>query len=184
MKNRSGMTLIEVVGMLTLIGTLLSTSTIVINRSFNAHRSALAHLRKMHSMEQLVQRWRNDIHACQHVSIDDQLELTTSDHRRILYAAKDNLVTRIQFTGDTAIGQETWELPNRCQLTWQLKDSGEQQLLIGELSFDNTSVAKNSISLEPLALVARVGIANLPRLADQRVATDSSATGLKETQND
>ncbi len=184
MKNRSGMTLIEVVGMLTLIGTLLSTSTIVINRSFNAHRSALTHLRKMHSLEQFVQRWRYDIHACQHVSIDDQLELITSDHRRIQYAAKDYLVTRIQFDGDSAIGQETWELPNHCQLTWQLKDSGAQQLLIGELSFDNTSVAKNSIALEPLALIARVGIANVPGLADRRDATDSSATGLRESQND
>ncbi len=179
--DRAGMTLIEVVWMVALTGTLLSTSVVVINRSFEAHRAALTHLRQLHALEQFIERWRGDVHQCQQIALNEQLALVLGDGKLLQYSATDNVITRIQFIDDAAVGQETWEVPRHCQLRWQLDRAAAHELLVGALEFDNTLPLNTSLEMAPVALVARVGSETLVARALPPTASEPAVANAATT---
>ena len=161
MRNRTAITLVEVVGSLTIIASILTTSAILMNQAFGTHRSTLAHLQKMRSLEQFVDRWRTDVQTCQSLVLGDELRITLDEARQVRYAVLDNTVSRIVEIDSQESGSEVWTLPNTCSLTWQVDDSGQQRLLLGALAFSE-AVGSKSIQMEPVELIARIGVAKPP----------------------
>jgi hypothetical protein len=162
MMRRSAFTLIETIGMVAIVGTLLSTSALIINRSFNTHRAALEHLRKMRGIEQFVDRWRWDVQSCSKVTITNQLELTMNEELRLQYSATVNTITRTKFLHGEQVGQEVWELPIECRLKWAVEHNDATHLLVGQLSFIRPADDAVGIEMEPFIMVSRIGIGPAP----------------------
>lgn len=151
--RRNGFTLVEAVGVIGIIGILLTLSAFLLNKTFAAHRAALTHVQRMRSLGQFVDRWRDDLQTATQVTLGPELRITQVKNREIVYSVINQSVVRTRRREGQDIGHDHWQLPSRCTATWKMEDQGRVPLLIGQLEFDG-----DPVEFADVALVARVGI--------------------------
>jgi capsid protein len=155
--RRSGFTLVEAVGVVSAIGMLLTLSVALLNQTLAAHRAALSHLQRVHSLEQWVERLRDDVHAATQVAQGVELLIKQADNRAITYAFAERSVVRTRRQAGEIIGQDRWQLPSPCTATWQIEDQGRVPLLVVKLVFGEALG-----DFEDIQIAARVGSGGAP----------------------
>lgn len=153
MQRRSGFTLVEAAGVIGAIGTLLTLSAVLLNKTFDAHRASLLHLQRMRSLELFVERWREDVQSSNHVTPDGDLRISKADNSEITYSIINQSIVRTRRRDGQDIGHDHWQLPSKFSVDWQIEDQGRMPLLVGKIVFSG-----DPIEFDPITLVSRIGI--------------------------
>jgi type II secretory pathway component PulJ len=152
MKRRSGYSLVEAVGVIGAIGMLSTLSALMLNKTFDAHRSTLTHLQRMRSLELFVERWRDDLQTATQVTSGAELRITKSENLEVVYSIVNQSMVRTRRQDGQDVGHDHWQLPSQCTATWLVEDHGRIPLLLGKLEFNGTP-----IEFDDVTLVARIG---------------------------
>jgi hypothetical protein len=153
MIRRTGFSLIEMVCIMVATGMLLTLSAKLLSKTFEAHRDSLLHLQRMRSIELFVDRWRDDVQSSQSVTPGADLRITAADNTEIVYSIVNQSVVRTRRQNGQDIGQDQWQLPSQCTVTWHIDEQGRKPLLIGKLEFSG-----DVLTFDPVNLISRVGI--------------------------
>lgn len=152
-RRRMALTLLEVVGMLTITAAVMSLSAVVMHRAFAAHRDAMQHLQQTEHLQQMVHRWRQDVRAAQRVSLLKiegkpsplQIDVAGDSARQITYRWSQELLSREVHRQGELLGSEQWSLPRAAQVNFSIARSGRFPLVTSRLDF---SEQKSASSLE------------------------------------
>ncbi|MEO8268852.1 MAG: prepilin-type N-terminal cleavage/methylation domain-containing protein [Aureliella sp.] len=159
-RERTGFTLIECVAVITLVGILLSLSSVLLHRVFEVHRAALVSFRQLEQVNFWCVRLREDASQTIEARHDGNLTLARNSGEVIRYSVEQQrLVRSVQRDGKT-LNQETCDAWPIAQVTWQIDHSGKLPLLVGQLEFATTE--------PPLAAIE--WIARLPKVANTKTA--------------
>ncbi|MEZ6133336.1 MAG: hypothetical protein R3C53_00360 [Pirellulaceae bacterium] len=132
--RRSAFSLVETVGLIGVIGTILALSAGMLNHAYAAHRQALTHLRDMEELQRLSQRLRTDTEDA-HVLIGDfGLSIVGEGSPDISYDQLENSIVR-RISGDGS-ARERWILPAGARLTLRFEESTRRGLLAVKIVFD------------------------------------------------
>lgn len=153
---RTGFTLIECVAVITVVGMLLSLSSVLLHRAFEVHRGALVSYRQLQQVNSWCERLREDASHATEANTDDNLTLTRGNSEVIRYSVeRQRLVRTLQRDGKMLYHEtcDSWPL---AQVTWHVDHSGKLALLVGRLEFSTTESAQ-----APIEWLAR-----LPKIAN------------------
>lgn len=160
-KRTGGFALVETVGLITVIGMLLSLSAVVMNQAYKAHQEALMHVRHTQQVQVLAARFRADAEAAVDVTVTEELLLTMLGGRQIRYRTSEDRVHRVTSDGEAEIGREVWQLPARVDAKWTLDESGRIPLIVWDLHFGT-----DQRGVDPVRWVARTNIQETEHAAD------------------
>ncbi len=152
--RRGGFTLVELAGVIIAVGMLLTLSVSLLNQTLAAHRSSLTHLRHIRSLENFVERWREDVQSATEVTTSSNLLVIRSEGSEVTYEFKDQSLIRVRKLTDEEPGQDRWPLPSTGKVNWEVDSSGIQQVLIGKLEFRG-----DPIEFDDVEFVSRVAVA-------------------------
>ena len=153
--DRRGMSLIEVVQMLTIVGLLTSLSMTVLATSFRVHRSVLQRYRELESVERFARIWRQDLQAATAVRLTptgvdgstkargQRLELVRAvgdqSSVQIVYTVENGSIVRTKTEVEETLPEQRWELPAEGQLWFStLPTITERVAIVAELEFAST----------------------------------------------
>lgn len=149
--RRPGFTLIECVGVISLVGMLLSLSSVLLHRAFEVHRGALQSFRQLEQVNYWSERWRSDASQAVEANIDTDLSLTRDSGEIVRYSLQEQQLVRSVLREQRLLSQEMCTGWPVVQTTWQVDSSGQLPLLVGQLQFANTDPPR-----APLEWVARL----------------------------
>ncbi|MCA9157523.1 MAG: prepilin-type N-terminal cleavage/methylation domain-containing protein [Planctomycetales bacterium] len=135
---RTGFTLIECVAVITMVGMLLSLSSVLLHRAFEAHRGTLVSYRQLQQVNSWCERLREDASQAIEADCDNHLTLTRDDGERIRYSVEQQRLVRSLLRDGKMLNQETCDTWPLAQVTWQVDHSGKLPLLEGQLEFAPT----------------------------------------------
>lgn len=150
--RRGGFTLVEMVGVMSVIGMLLTLSALLLNKAFDAHSASLTHLQRMRSLELFVERWRDDVRSATQVTPGSELRITKAGNLEVIYSINNQSMVRTRRQDGQDIGHDHWQLPSQFTATWQVDDQARNPLLVGKLAFNG-----DPIEFDAVTLVARIG---------------------------
>lgn len=154
MKRSRGYTLVESVGVISTIGVLLTLSVLLLHKTYDSHYAALMHLQRTRSLDQFIERWRDDIQSATHVTPEPtsaELRIAKAD-QEVVYSIEGQIVVRTRRRDGKEIEQDRWQLPSQCTASWKIDDQGHIPLLVGKLKFDG-----DEIEFDDVELVTRIG---------------------------
>ncbi len=151
--RRHGFTLVEVIGVVGATVMLLTLSALLLGKTFDVHRASLLHLQRKRSLEQFVERWRDDVQSGTKVTPGAELQITKVDNLEIVYSIINQSIVRTRRQDGQDIGHDHWQLPSQCSITWHIDDQGRVPLLVGKLEFNG-----DPIEFDDVSLVSRIGI--------------------------
>lgn len=135
---RTGFTLIECVAVITVVGMLLSLSSVLLHRAFEIHRGALVSFRQLQQVNSWCERLREDASQAIEANHEDNLTLTRGSGEVIRYSVEQQRLVRSLQRDGKILNQETCEAWPLAQITWQVDHSGKLPLLVGQLEFATT----------------------------------------------
>lgn len=152
-RPRAGITLVEMVGVLTFVTAILSLSAVVLNQAFSAHRAALVHFRYSQQLQRFGDQIRRDIHHSDNVTIDEDsgLVVQINSDKQINYRfdSVSTSLTRDVTTSGKLSGRETWLLPQVAQVEWDSNTEQKRLLISTRIVFDDRA---NRPAMEWLAV--------------------------------
>jgi len=151
--GRMALTLLEVVGMLSVTAAVMSLSAVVMHRAFAAHRDAMQHLQQTEHLQQMVHRWRQDVRSAQRVSLlelDGEprpllIDMAGDSAQQITYRWNQELLSREVHRQGELLGSEQWSLPQAARVNFSIARTGRHPLVTSRLDF---SEQKSASSLE------------------------------------
>ncbi len=116
---RRGYSLIEMVGLLVVLGSMMSLAGICLHRVTIMQKLALGAIRQTKMLDDLKARWRSDAAATIDVQATDQRAvLAQTDGGRVEYLIEPNQIVRRQFDPDAKLIVEgNWQL---AALNWRV----------------------------------------------------------------
>jgi prepilin-type N-terminal cleavage/methylation domain-containing protein len=133
-RGQAGFTLVEVMLVISLSSIVLCTVGVVFHGLRSAQRALGEHQTAIDNIARLAEQFRTDVHSAASVettpaaesgdneSPNDMLKLAQPGEKVIEYAADGNCVTRVVRSGDQITQRESYALPERSQVRWQLDD--------------------------------------------------------------
>ena len=143
--------------MVVAVGTIATLSITLLNRSWTAHQSAISHLQKITSLEQAIERWRNDLQHAERVDAQGDLQIEQTQEGKVVYSIHDQLFERKKYLSGKLVSQESWSLPANCEMEWRVDESGAIPLLQGSMRFRRDDSVQGQVEFDEVMLVARVG---------------------------
>jgi len=133
--RKAGFTLVEMLLVISLSSIVLCTVGVIFFGLHSAQRALGEHQTSIDNIARLAEQFRDDVHsaasaqitpaaesAANNESPHDILKLSQADNKTIDYEFEGNDVTRVVRTGDQVMGRESYALPERSQVQWQLDD--------------------------------------------------------------
>ncbi len=161
LKKRTGFTLLETVAVVTVVGMLLSLSSVLLHRAFEVHRGALISFRQLEQFNAWCERLRVDASQAVEANSDNNLTLTRDGGDVVRYSVEQQRLVRLVQRDGQALSQETWDAWPLAQVNWQIDHSGRLPLLIGRLEFATTEPSRASIEW----------VARLPKITNRKPAS-------------
>jgi prepilin-type N-terminal cleavage/methylation domain-containing protein len=131
----AGFTLVEMLLVISLSSILLCTVGVIFHGLHSAQRALGERQTAIDNIARLAEQFRDDVHAATSAQITpaaesannsesshDMLKLSQPGQQEIEYATDGNCVTRVMKTGDQVAERESYDLPERCHIKWQLDD--------------------------------------------------------------
>jgi prepilin-type N-terminal cleavage/methylation domain-containing protein len=130
----AGFTLVEMLLVISLSSIVLCTVGVIFHGLRSAQRALGEHQTAIDNIARLAEQFRADVHAAASAEITpaaesgdsesphDMLKLSQPRETNIEYAVDDNCVNRVVKSGDQITQRESYALPERCQVRWQLDD--------------------------------------------------------------
>ena len=132
--RKAAFTLVEMLIVVSLSSIVLCTVGVIFHGLRSAQRALGEHQTAIDNIARLAEQFRADVHSAasaettpaaesgDNESPNDMLKLAQPGEKVIEYAADGNCVTRIVRAGDQTTQRESYALPERCQVQWQLDD--------------------------------------------------------------
>ena len=116
MKIRNGGTLVEMMVVFAVGGTLLTLGAGMVHQSMLISRAAASRCDRLHSANRFIEQFRLDVHsasllACPSV---DSMMMEGKDGSRIAYACENNLIKRTQIRSNGSTQNETLTLDEKA----------------------------------------------------------------------
>jgi prepilin-type N-terminal cleavage/methylation domain-containing protein len=133
-RGQTGFTLVEVMLVISLSSIVLCTVGVVFHGLRSAQRALGEHQTAIDNIVRLAEQFRADVHSAASAQITpvaesgdgesshDVLKLSQPNEKDIEYAADANRVTRVVRSGDQITQRESYALPERSQVRWELDD--------------------------------------------------------------
>ena len=148
--QRRGVTLVETVGLVLVIGLLLGLSASVLNQAFRVHRDSLYSFRQLQQMQIWAERFRSDVHAAAAVDVQaEQITLTRPGGTQVSYQLKNTGLVRQATDGEQLLASNDWSALGVSRAQWSVDRDKRYPLVRCQLTF--VSSAKS-----PFECVARV----------------------------
>lgn len=142
------MGLTDTVGMLVLVGLLLSLSAVILHRVLLSHGNAMEYLAMTQNLQAAHDRWTEDALTSRKCEIGDDLKMTCTDGRQISYALESGQLVRSTSELNRPdgsfqiVGQEHWQLPEGCQLVWSIDRKQRVPLVVCNLQVPNQPIVR------------------------------------------
>ena len=117
--RRRGFSLVEMLSIIGLIGTLLSLSAATLHRAYQVHHAALDNFRQLEQLNFWCQRWRDDVHQAVAYRLQPQLELRLTEEREVHYHLEQGQLVRSAFRDSQRVTRETLSGTTFLAVQWQ-----------------------------------------------------------------
>lgn len=133
-RRKGGFTLVEMLLVISLSSIVVCTVGVVFNGLRSAQRALGEHQTAIDNIARLAEQFRTDVHSAASAEIKpaaesgdnesphNMLKLSQPNEKDIEYAADGSCVTRVVRSGDQVIQRESYALPERSQVRWELDD--------------------------------------------------------------
>ncbi len=136
MVRRSGFTLIECMGVVAMIGVLLSLCAGTLNRAYQVHRGTLQTFRELEQLNFWCDRFRADTLQAIEVKLGSDAQLVRETGETVRYAVTEGRLARIVERDTQVIAREAWHGPQLSQVDWSMQTNGRVPLIACELHFE------------------------------------------------
>jgi len=159
-QSRRGVSLAELLLLLSIIMVLISLSAKLIHRVMWAHSKSVAFQRSEQSAWRLASQFRRDVHAADAAVVgaeseQNQVTLTNAGQRHIEYRVTGRSVIRTLAEGEKPVSREAFNFPSELVLHVEKLDSPERVLFV----LESTSHTVPGPDQRPLRSVERVPLA-------------------------
>lgn len=128
MKTRRGVSLVELLVVMSACSALLTISAVLLHRMMHSQTKTRAFFAVQRSGLRLAEQFRSDVHRAASATTDDlpdqvvlRLQLTASQQVEYRYAA--GIVQRTLLEGDKTVGREEFVFPPSSEMTVSKQDS-------------------------------------------------------------
>lgn len=127
---RGGHSLVEMLVVIVLLGSLLGTVSVTLSAMFRADRTMQDELAKERALEQFAARFRSDVHQAVSASLVEpaerggparELTLQWSGDQTVVYTLRPQDVQRVVRRGDTIVHRETYGLAGAATAGWEIR---------------------------------------------------------------
>ena len=131
-RRRAGISLIHTLGMIVVIGSLMTLSMSVVYQAYDSHHRAVEHINEWQRLNILRERFCEDAHRSVSAEIGETLVLNQGAEEFTYEVAGDEVI-RTHLSKGTEVGKRSWVLPGRVTSIWRIDDSGALPLLRWEM---------------------------------------------------
>jgi prepilin-type N-terminal cleavage/methylation domain-containing protein len=161
LRSRRGVTLVELVVVVTVMTFLLGLAAMVTHTLFRSQRSIRAEMLWRRSAARLSLKFREDAHAANQAKLTSadgaarppRVTLVFSPEHRVEYRtlAETSQIERVVIRGGAAVGRDTYCLPNGARATLELGEQDARPLLVLTVkSGDGTPAVRPALRIEAL----------------------------------
>ncbi len=149
-RTRHGFSLIELLSVIALVGTLLSLCAATLNRAYEVHHTALSTFRELEQLNFWYERFLTDAQLAVICEVESNARFMRENGDAVLYKVDQRRLVRVVERDAQTLSQEVLYSPPLADVQWSNDTRGRLPLVSCELRFDETQT-----SLDPIVWMAR-----------------------------
>ena len=158
MNARRGKTLVEMLILITIIGTTTGIGATTLVGLFKTERQVRRDIQQQTTLARLASRFRTDVHSARSCQVQQSCDLSLNDGRIVRYAAAGSRLTREVLRADAVEHRDAFLLPDTALIRFEQPEATGGRLVRLTISAAESSDKAYLTSVRPTVIEAAIGI--------------------------
>ena len=158
MNTRRGKTLVEMLILITIIGTATGIGATTLVGLFKTERQVRRDIQQQTTLARLASRFRTDVHSARSCQVGHSCDLSLSDGRTVRYAVAGTRLTREVLRADAVEHRDAFILPDTAIVHFEKPASDGERMVRLSIVAAELSDKAYLTAVRPTVIEAAVGI--------------------------